>query len=297
VTAQELWRAIESVPPPAPPRLPNFAAEELVEISREISFGERFAGFFKVAVPLAVVGILLATFVSTSAGFLFAALSLSLLLGNKVVNSEYDTPAPSSRLPRALRIEWQNAIERWRNNSSASRFDGALSELEQARRSLVILVEKQREELERLEQLHQPRQHKTFLDSFEIDKALFVSVSASHVEMLASHGIRSAGDLRRNRALINDLLPAAAEGELRFWETQCALTYKFDKRDPAYVLDAAKIEEKYLRQRKHFIEKLRRGPQLLTVKRDEVANARAQAEDILRRKSEYIRKRREEEKQ
>jgi hypothetical protein len=89
----------------------------------------------------------------------------------------------------------------------------------------------------------------------------------------------------------------AAETELRDWETQCALAFQFDKRDPAYLLDAAKIEEKYQKQRQHFLEILRQGPELLAAKRDEVADARARAEDALRRKHEVIRKRRAEEKQ
>ena len=69
--------------------------------------------------------------------------------------------------------------------------------------------------------------------------------------------------------------------------------FRFTTRNATYVADAAKIEEKYSRQRRAILEELRRGPELLAAKRDEVANARARAEDELRRKHEHLRKQRE----
>ena len=75
------------------------------------------------------------------------------------------------------------------------------------------------------------------------------------------------------------------------------MNFKFDKRDPLYLADSARIESKYRQKRHQFLEELRRGPALLSAKRDQVANARARAEDVLRRKHEHIRKRRQEENQ
>jgi DNA-binding helix-hairpin-helix protein with protein kinase domain len=297
VTAQELWMAIERIPPPAPPELPDFAARELTKIGREIGWVKRSENFLNVAVPLAIVGFLIFAGLGTAMGILFSSLGISLWVGNKVAKKNRGSPAPPSRLPRALRIEWKNAVAHWRKYTSAGLFINARSDLEHTRRSLEILLEKQRDELEGLERRHRPRQNRTFLESFEIDKALFVSVSRSHVELLANRGIRSAADLRRSRGDHDQLLPVAAETELRDWETQCARAFQFDKRDPAYLLDAAKIEEKYQKQRQHFLEKLRQGPALLAAKLDDIADTRVRAEDALRRKHEVIRKRRAEEKQ
>jgi DNA-binding helix-hairpin-helix protein with protein kinase domain len=132
-----------------------------------------------------------------------------------------------------------------------------------------------------------------FLETFEIDKAHFVEVTRAHVEKLASRGIRTAGDIRRYRGKLTRLVPAPVMLELRTWAGQCADNFRFTTRDATYVADAAKIEEKYSRQRRAILEELRRGPELLAAKRDEVVNARARAEDVLRRKHEDMQRHRE----
>ena len=173
-------------------------------------------------------------------------------------------------------------------------FASARLELEKSRRTLRELVVQQRKDLERLMQLLESKQRQAYLDTFEIDKALFVEVSRAQVEKLASRGIRTAGDIRRHRAKVAKVVPAPVAEELRTWAAQCSDDFKFTTRDATYVADAAKIEEKYSRQRRAILEELRRGPELLAAKRDEVADARARAEDELRRKHEHLRQRREE---
>ena len=221
----------------------------------------------------------------------------TLAVGGSIAALAYCKRVGPSRVRRALRIEWQIAIAQWRNHSSAGLFKGARSQLEQARRSLIILREQEREELQRLERFLEPRQHKAFLDGFDIEKALFIEVTRANVVLLAARGVRSAGDVRRRAKEVSKILSLAGERELRAWVNQCAVNFKFDKRDPVYLADAARIETKYRQKRHQFLEELRRGPALLSAKRDQVANARARAEDVLRRKHEHIRKRRQEEKQ
>jgi DNA-binding helix-hairpin-helix protein with protein kinase domain len=194
-----------------------------------------------------------------------------------------------------LQVEWEHALAQWRRTSSADLFASARLELERSRISLRVLVDQQRRDLERLMQLLEPKQRDAFLDSFEIDTALFVEVTQAHVEKLVSWGIRSAGDIRRHRAKLSKLVPARIAEELRTWAAQCSDDFKFTTRDATYVADAAKIEEKYSRQRRAILEELRRGPELLAAKLDEVANARARAEDVLRRKHEDLRRHREKE--
>jgi DNA-binding helix-hairpin-helix protein with protein kinase domain len=297
VTAQELWKAIEGVQPPEEIRLPTFAFLLGNKIAGQDSWSVFMKRVHEGLPSLLAGGIAVVAVLSYAIGAAFALLAIALMAIGGIVVSSFDHDAPPSRLPRALRIEWEHAVRQWRSHSGAGLFTGARLQLQQARRSLVVLTEQQREELERLERLLEPGQHETFLDAFEIDKTPFQAVTRSHVELLVSRGIRSAGDIRRKRAKVHKLVPAAVATELRSWANQCALNFKFDKRDPVYLADAAKIEDKYGRQRKQFLEELRRGPELLAAKRDEVASARARAEDALRRKHEYLRKRHEEQNQ
>jgi DNA-binding helix-hairpin-helix protein with protein kinase domain len=295
VTAQELWDAIEVVRPPMDPELPAFAWQEGSEITGRTSWRERFE-HFRQAISVVFVSYVVAQVLGTNAGILLSVLGLSLLIGSKVVASRHGRLFSPSRTGRALRIEWQNAITQWRIHSSSALFAGARSQLEKARRSLAVLVDKQRQELARLERVLEPRQRERFLDAFEIDKALFLEVTRSHVVKMATRGIRTAGDVRRHRYKVVDMIPGAAMEELRAWAAQCLNDYKFDKSEATYLADAAKIDEKYRQERQHLLEELRRGPALLEAKRIEVADARARAEDVLRRKHENLRRRREEEK-
>jgi DNA-binding helix-hairpin-helix protein with protein kinase domain len=227
-----------------------------------------------------------------SKGAAFSLFFLSLLVGSGVVASSAGYAGPPSRTLRALRIEWERALTQWRKHSSSSLYMSARSKLEKSRQSLRALAEQQHQELDRLKRLLEPRQRQTFLDAFEIEKALFYEVTPSNVEKLASHGIRSAGDIRSRRDMLYTLIPLTAVTELRTWAAQCAKDFKFEPGDATYVADAAQIEEKYQRQRQPLLEELRHGPALLTAKRDEVADARARAEDMLRRTHENLRQRR-----
>ena len=293
VTAEQLWKAIEGVHPPDALELPRFAWKDGGVPAGQFQWS-KFKKEYLNGIPILLVGGIIW---AGMLGFVFgefnsilaiAALTLSgITLGATVWSDD------QRRHPRALRVEWERALAQWRRTGSAGLFASARSELEKSRRSLRELVDQQRRDLERLMQLVESKQRQAYLDTFEIDKALFVKVSPAQVENLASRGFRTAGDISRHRAKVAKVVPAPAAKELRAWAAQCSDTFKFTTRDPRYVADAAIIDANYSRQRRALLEELRRGPELLAAKRDEVANARAQAEEELRRKHEYLRRQRE----
>ena len=292
VTAERLWKAIEGVHPPTELELPKFAWKDGGEPAGDFQWSRLKKTFFD-GIPSVLVGGVLAVGILGSEFGAFASIAMiGLLVGAGIFIGAYAKPGGKSRLSRALRVEWDRAIAQWRKNSSAGHYASARLELERSRRSLVELVGQQRHELERLMQLLESQQRQAFLDTFEIDKASLVDVTRAHIEKLASRGIRSAGDIRRYRGKLSGLVPAPVMLELRAWAAQCSDNFKFSTRDSMYVAEAAKIEEKYSRQRRVILEALRRGPELLVSKRDEIASARARAEDVLRRKHEYLKARR-----
>jgi DNA-binding helix-hairpin-helix protein with protein kinase domain len=292
VTAERLWKAIEGVHPPTELELPKFAWKDGGVPAGNFPWS-KFRKTFLNGLPSVLFGGLVAVGIFGAAFGAFASIfMISLLVGTGIVSGTYGKPDGKSRLPRALRVEWDRAVAQWRKTGSAGLYASARLELEKSRRSLVELVEQQRRDTEGLMQSLESKQRQAFLDTFEIDKATLVEVTRAHIEKLASRGIRSAGDIRRYRGKLSWLVPAPVMLELRTWAGQCADNFKFSTRDAGYIAEAAKIEEKYSRQRRFILEELRRGPELLTAKRDEIANARARAEDLLRRKHEYLRQRR-----
>ena len=234
VTAEQLWQAIEGIEPPPPPELPKYAAEELTLITPSSSWAKVISGFLDRMPSLLMGAILAGSILGFSSGVSSALVFMGVLVGGSIAALAYCKRVGPSRVRRALRIEWQIAIAQWRNHSSAGLFKGARSQLEQARRSLIILREQEREELQRLERFLEPRQHKAFLDGFDIEKALFIEVTRANVVLLAARGVRSAGDVRRRAKEVSKILSLAGERELRAWVNQCAVNFKFDKRDPVF---------------------------------------------------------------
>lgn len=293
MTATELWKAIEGVHPPVDLPLPKFAEPLEKALAGPGPWSRILEGLLGNLESLFAGGIVLVLLLSPLVGIPAALGFIALMVSGGIAASVHGRRSRKSRPGRGLRIEWERAVAEWRNHSARGLFASARSELERSRRTLDELAFQQRNELERLERLLEPRQRQTFLDVFEIGSAQFLVVAPSHVEKLASRGVRSAGDLSRRRGRLKGLVPKNVLEELRMWAAKCTQNFKFDKRDAVYLEEAAKIEEKYRRQRELILEVLRRGPALLAAKRAEVANARARAEDVLRQKHEHLLKRRD----
>jgi DNA-binding helix-hairpin-helix protein with protein kinase domain len=299
VTAEALWKAIEGVQPPTELALPKFAEQEADSIATGQKWDKVVDVFLDRLPTLLATGMVAVAIVGTSSIGVPKSLFLigAIVSAGIFVASAFTHRTHPSRTRRALRIEWNRAIAQWRNHSSMGLFTSARLQLEQARRSIAELHVGERNELERLERLLELRQLDGYLATFETARGLFLEVTRSDIEKLASRGIRSAGDIRRRKGRLHELISKVATTELRSWAEKCAQSFMFDKRDPTYLADAAKIAAKYRREHAHLLEVLRQGPALLNAKRDEVARERARAEDVLRRKHEYLRQRRKKENQ
>jgi len=297
VTAAGLWKAIEGIHPPREPELPKSVEQEVRALARKDKWGSVVTRLVESLPAFLVGGIVAMPFLGLVIGLGRSVLLLSLLVCSGIAVSIYRETAGRSRGRRALRIEWDNAIKQWRSHTSAHLFASLRSDLEKSRKKLDELAEQQRKDLEGLVRLLERRQREAFLDKFEIDKALFLEVSRAHVEKLANRGYRSAEDIRRRSGKLHDFVPAAVVAELRSWAAQCEDNFVFDTRDMSYAAAAAEVEEKYRWERQHHLGVLGRGPELLAAKLDEITKARARADDHLHRKQEYLRLRREQEKQ
>ena len=289
VSAEQLWKAIEGVSPPKVLTLPDSVEAESKALEGKGKRGGDSAG----VLALIIFGIPLAFALSMS-----LEMSLPVILAGGIVLAEVfrkkvlDAVGPSPQRA-VMRHELKAAITEWRKHSSSELFSNARSYLAEIRKKIVVFNTQQQKDLDRIKEMLEVQQLRKFLDKFDIGSTTLPMVTRAHIEKLASRGVRSAGDIRRRRRKMIDILPEVAMIELRRWAAQCADQYKFDTRDPAYVAEAMKIEEKYGRLRSNVLEELRRGPELLANRREEVDKARARAEDVLRRKADYLRQRRE----
>ena len=289
VTVEQLWKAIEGVKPPAEVTLPGFAEQEAKSLDDENPGEVFFKGLgltLAAGIPIAIG---LSTFMNLD--WVLVLMVCTVIAG--ALYSLFGDKGPSSPRRSLLRRELQFAIDQWRKGSSPSLFATARAKLSTARHKIDQLAKRQRKELDRIKGMLEQSQYSRFLDKFPIDQSMFIEVTKAHIETLANRGVRSAGDVRRRRRKMVGAVPDAVIGELSQWATQCADTFRFDPNDAAYLAEAQKVDEKYRRQREAVMDELRRGPELLQAKLNQVAEARARAEDVLREKSERVRQRRE----
>ncbi|HEY6123773.1 MAG TPA: hypothetical protein VIV63_03915 [Steroidobacteraceae bacterium] len=292
MTAEQLWNAIEGVEAPPPLETPEFAVKQEAALVGTNLFGRIRDGMFGGVLPILVgggVAVALLGNSSASGSLVF----LGLLTSGAVLMSLANSSGRHSRLRRAMRIEWESAISQWRAKGTAGPFSRARSKLEESRRTFISLGEQRKKELEKLTQRFLGRQREDFLDTFDISKAPLHEVTRAQVDKLWSRGIRSAGDLRRHRRKLPSLIPHAAIDELHTWASHCEQTFRFDTNEPTFTAHAAKIEDKYQKERQAVLQQLRRGPAVLAEKREDVAMARARADEALREAQEKLNRPRE----
>jgi DNA-binding helix-hairpin-helix protein with protein kinase domain len=285
LTPEELWKAIEAVPPPTPyaPE-PEFVVEQGAAGGGGDGVGLT-AKWLTVLVSVVWGSLLLAPPEYTAAW-----LTLGIVFGVSLAVSLSPSNRSSNPLSRQLRAEWNAALSQWRRNTSGSDFFRAKAQLgerrralENARRSLAI-------EMERLKRQHVSHQYAAFLDSFEIDKAHFTSVTPAQVRNMLARGIRSAGDVQRQRRKLKSFVSQPALRELETWVDRCGAAYSFDASDPDFVKLTAPLEAKRLSEHAALYEELLQGPQLLANRRADIEQARIDGEAALREKYQKLSK-------
>jgi DNA-binding helix-hairpin-helix protein with protein kinase domain len=294
VTAEELWRAIAAVPAPVEnPEPPPFAPEFPViwpNLGRLRSLVARIDTDFVVPLgSLAILGLvgllsegLPQALMFTGAALIVAGCAWVVSVKQKLL-----------RVRRMVNQEWERAVAQWRLDNSAADFSRLRSRLAESRFTLGALDERRIKEIDRAEQHVERRQRESFMETFEIDKAVFLEVTREYAAKLANRGIRSAGDILRYRRKLNVFVSSAAVRELQDWANQCARQFKIDVNEPDYRQQIEMVEARFRREREAIVDELRRGPELLTAKREEIHRSRERAEQDLKARREKLRRARE----
>jgi DNA-binding helix-hairpin-helix protein with protein kinase domain len=285
VTAKELWEAIDGAPVPAAyAESPEFVTrKESSDRTRELLWTS-IMSLAGVGVPIGLFFGLL-PFMSQSGNGLWAF----LLAGGAMLGLSL-TKDGVLRTRKIMKAEWDRALEQWRTKTSASPFFRIRAELAALNGKLGVIGERRLTELDQLARRFTPEQRDAYLKDFEIDKATLLAVSVTQMEKLRDRGIRTAADVLRLDHMLIRFVESTALGELRAWANECAATFTFDTRDPRYVIEAEKIEERYRQERQNVLDQLRRGPELLAEKREQIAEARAEAETRLKAVHEKLRR-------
>jgi len=293
VSAEELWRAIEVVPVPVTsPGLPGFALQSpmswptLGRLKGLIARTKSDTVFSFVVFGIAGL-YALPTTIPRALLFLGALLMVGSAAWVMSVSKKF------AKVRRFVTHEWERALVQWRNSTSADAFFRMRNQLAESRHKLSSIDQYRTQEIDRVTKRLEEKQRETFLDTFDIDKMTFVEVTLPQVARLASRGIRSAGDILRYWRKLHAFVSPAAVTELREWADLCAEQLKLDVNEPELRAQIEKVEAKFRQQRETITHELRRGPDLLAAKREEIEQSRERAEQLLKTTHEMLRRRRE----
>lgn len=271
-TAEQIWQDIQRIPSPSPyARMP--------ELSEPRSPSDAF-DVAEHAVSLAVVFFWVVQAILSSISVLAGA---ATLVGVALATGAYLFLSRGKSVAFGLRSDWKNAVDQWRESSSATHYFHLKAALRAKLDDLTRIERNRRLELERLRRHHLPAQRDAYLDSFEIARAQFSGVPQRDIELLKSQGIRTAGDVldRRDKP---DIVLNPVWKELRTWAEKCRVAYAFDEQDPAFVTLVEPVEMQAREQRRDIVNALKLGRVELLQRKKEIENARREADARLKAK-------------
>lgn len=274
-TVEQMWRDIERVVPPSRDwQMPSRIAELEVRLRRHNQRLNGLVGFVIGLLP--IVGLVaFFKFASQASGHLIMAAVVAAFILVPTLQSVWKG---RNEKRRKLGQRLKPLTERWRAEISSVGFQKLRERLWEARQDLKRLADARVADLDRLGQRLQGAQRERFLDSFEIEVAQDLQLSADDRARLRAQGIRSAGDAKRQRRRIGKHLSWTSRAELRRWADLCASRFQFDKQDPEFLARARPIEADYERRSGELRDRLKRGPRDLEAKNREILATREQAD-------------------
>jgi len=268
-----LWRTISAIPgPSAEPALPSerpWHPPPGVEVP-----SGRLKIFRKMlSIGLVCTGLGACSALSKDGGVMWALVSYGLAFAAwpRVAAAKR---AAAERAYSAAKMEWEEALKRWKREASRDAFSEKLKVLEKVRAEMANLPNEQRRRLAKLEAEREMRQRQRYLDRFRIDRAKIRGIGLGRVAMLASYGIETATDIDGANIM---RLPGFGEmltSELVRWRQGHERNFRFNPSEPIDRRDLDSIDRELEACRQNLLSTLRQGPDLLRRLSQEINAAR-----------------------
>jgi DNA-binding helix-hairpin-helix protein with protein kinase domain len=225
------------------------------------------------SIGLVCTGLGACSALSKDGGLIWALVSygLAFAVWPRVAAAEQ---AAAERAYSAAKMEWEEALRRWKREASRDAFAERLKALEQVRAELADLSNERRRWLAKLEAEQEMRQRQRYLDRFRIDRAKIRGIASGRVAMLASYGIETAADIDGAKIMRIPGFGEALTSELVQWRQGHARNFRFNPSEPVDRRDLDAIDRELEARRQNLLSRLRRGPDLLRRLSQEINAAR-----------------------
>lgn len=197
-----------------------------------------------------------------------------------------DSPEERLEAERALiaaKGEWEHALSHWKNQATQVAFSAKFEELVRIRQQLVDLPRKKQLGITKLEKERHERQLERYLDRFRIDRGNIPGIGQSRTAMLASYGIETAADIKRNAISKIPGFGQKLTGELLSWRKSHEHNFQFNPAEPINQAEIDALDSELVTERTALVNTLRQGPDQLRRISDETSAARSRLMPMLER--------------
>jgi len=270
------WSAIEKIAPPRPmPPLPSPHVTGITArpIEETLIARRRRLAIARIAVP----------FAGTIAVALLASPAHGVLAGLVLVIALFCIPKPGAEEEVQRKAAFDAASAAWREvqlrwlreaqiNSGAFGVD--LDALRKQRDAYRELERQYARERGALETAKRARQLEQFLDRFFIDHAKIAKIGSGRKATLASYGIETAADVTIQRLAGVPGFGPTLVASLMIWRASIERTFTFDASKQIHPQEIARLDQKFIPQRRDLENALRAGPARLTASREQIDTRR-----------------------
>ena len=288
------WKAIENMKPPATlPPLPQPTVQGIVAnpVDRAVLLRRRVTRLARMIVPPVAALLIFSIAMPTVLMVILIAIAVCVFL--------VPVPGAEEAVQRraafgAADAAWREIQEAWmrERQSGFGAFGAELDQLSRKRAAYQELERQRARELGALEAAKRQKQLDRFLDRFFIDHAKIPKIGPGRKATLASWGIETAADITYQRLAGVPGFGETLAASLIMWRHSLEGRFVFD---PAQAIDAgeiARVEQKFLPQRRDIERVLLAGPARLAALRAQIDARRTRLHaDLQSRAEEWARAR------
>jgi DNA-binding helix-hairpin-helix protein with protein kinase domain len=160
---------------------------------------------------------------------------------------------------------WAEAVDQWRERIGIRSLESLRADLEKAVEDFRGLDREKSHAIQRLQNERQSRQLHDYLDRFLIKNAAINGVGPARTMALASYGIESAADVRRDRVLNVPGFGPATTDNLIAWRAGIEKRFVYNPSAlPADAQARAQVESQFAVRRNELIKRISEGHRELT---------------------------------
>lgn len=262
LNVKQLWQKIINIPTPGQAIIPTFNFSNIIgtPLPSAVTFA-KYKSYGLRTLSLGLSGILIFNLDIFGEVWFFIIIGL-IIMNIKAFKHEFDDGGETARRKNALsetKRKWDEIINLWNTEAGDSSFHSKFNHLKSIKEEYERLPKTYNEEKQKLIASREAYQKKHFLERYFIDKADISGIGRNLKSVLASYGIETANDIRRELQYKVPNFGPKRTKELLEWRRNIEAKFKFDPSKGVDPTDIAALDNRFKLLQKQLEENLENG--------------------------------------